>query len=77
MMTRPLKEHVIIGPGGLIEIHRPDLPEGTAAEVIILAEASEIEAPPLSQLLGKAHSGYASGEEADAFIREERGSWGN
>jgi hypothetical protein len=74
-MVRTFKENVIIGPGGLIEIHRPDLPEGAAAEVVITIELAQPEPAPLSNLLGKAHSGYASGEDADAFVRAERDAW--
>lgn len=74
-MVRAIKENVIIGSGGLIEIRRPDLPEGAPAEVIVMVEAPESEPPPLTSLLGQAHSGYASGEEADAFLRAERDAW--
>jgi len=75
-MVQAIKENVIIGAGGLIEIRRPDLPEGAAAEVIVMIETREPGPPPLTSLLGKARSGYASGEEADAFLRAERDAWG-
>ncbi len=75
-MVQAIKENVIIGAGGLIEIRCPDLPEGAAAEVIVVVESPESGPPPLTSLLGKAHSGYASGEEADAFLRAERDTWG-
>ena len=74
-MVHTIRENVIIRSGGLIEIRRPDLPEGVAAEVIVMIETPESEPPPLTSLLGKAHSGYASGEEADAFLRVERDAW--
>lgn len=74
-MIRAIKEHVIIGSGGLIEIRRPDLPEGAAAEVTVTIQTPDSEPPPLSSLLGKAQSGYDSGEQADAFIRAERDAW--
>jgi hypothetical protein len=60
-MVQTIRERVIIGPGGLIEIRRPELPEGAAAEVIVMIEAPEAPPPPLSSLLGRARSGYASG----------------
>jgi hypothetical protein len=75
-MVQAIKENVIIGAGGLIEIRRPDLPEGATAEVIVMIETPESEPLPLSSLLGKARSGYASGEDADAFLRAERDAWG-
>lgn len=74
-MVQAIKEKVIVGSGGHIEIRHPDLPEGAAAEVIVMIESPESQPPPLSSLLGKANSGYASGQEADAFIRAERDAW--
>ncbi len=76
-MVRAIKENVIIRPGGVIEIRRPDLPEGAAAEVIVMLEepATPEALPSLTSLIGKANSGYASGAEADAFIRAERDAW--
>jgi hypothetical protein len=74
-MVRAIKENVIIGPGGLIEIRRPELPAGTTAEVIVMIESPDAEPPPLTALLGRAHSGYRSGAEADAFLRAERDAW--
>ena len=74
-MVRAIKENVIIRPGGLIEIRRPDLPEGAAAEVIVMIEAPESEPPPLTSLFGKAKGVFSTGEEADAFIRAERDAW--
>lgn len=74
-MVRAIKENVIIRSGGLIEIRHPDFPEGASAEVIVMIQAPESDPPPLIGLLGKARSGYASGEEADAFLRAERDAW--
>ncbi len=70
-MIQAIKETVIIRSGGLIEIRRSDLPEGAAAEVIIIVDGSGSPPPPLASLLGKAHSGYVCGAEADAFLRTE------
>jgi hypothetical protein len=74
-MVRAIKEHVVVKPGGLIEIRRPELPSGAAAEVIVMVDDGLSPVPPLTRLIGKASSGYASGEEADAFIRRERDAW--
>ncbi len=78
-MTRAIKENVVIGRGGVIEIRRPDLPEGAAAEVIVMLEepaaGADSEPPPLTSLFGKAEGVFASGAEADAFIRAERDAW--
>jgi hypothetical protein len=74
-MVRAIKEYVVVGEGGLIEIRRPELPAGSAAEVIVMVDDGLSPAPPLASLIGKASSGYTSGEEADAFIRRERDAW--
>ncbi len=76
-MIRAIKENVIIRPGGVIEIRRPDLPEGAAAEVIVMIEepAATEPPPPLTSLFGKAKGVFTSGEEADAFRRAERDAW--
>lgn len=74
-MVRAIKEHVVVKAGGLIEILRPELPAGTAAEVIVMVDDGLSPLPPLTSLLGKAKSGYASGDDADAFIRKERDAW--
>ncbi|MEW6251429.1 MAG: hypothetical protein AB1716_12335 [Planctomycetota bacterium] len=76
-MVRAIKEIVVIGPGGLIQIRRPDLPVGTEVEVIVMVD-EELEAgapPPLTSLFGAAKGIFASGEEADAFLRAERDAW--
>jgi hypothetical protein len=74
-MVRAIKEYVVVKAGDLIEIRRPELPTGTAAEVIVMVDDGLSASPSLSSLLGRASSGYASGEEADAFIRRERDAW--
>jgi hypothetical protein len=74
-MSQVFREKVIVSSGGRIEIQRPDLPEGAAAEVVVTIESEQPEPLPLALLLGKARSGYTSGEEADAFLRAERDAW--
>jgi hypothetical protein len=74
-MVRAIKQHVFVQPGGLIEIRRPELPAGTAAEVIVMVEDGLTPPPPLTSLFGKAKGSFKSGEEADAFLRAERDAW--
>ncbi len=47
-MTNATRQTVIIQPGGVIEIHDPQLPAGTVAEVIMLIDtpATEITGQP-------------------------------
>ena len=75
-MVRAVKQIVTIGPGGLIEFRRPDLPAGASAEVIVMIDSADSPPPPLSSLFGRASGVFASGDEADAFIRAERDRWG-
>ena len=74
-MVRAIKENVIIRPGGLIEIRRPDLPEGAAAEVIVMVEDRPEKLPRLTSFIGKAKGCFRSAAEVDAFIRAERDAW--
>lgn len=74
-MTRALKQNVVIGPGGVIEIRSPELPEGVKADVIVLYEEKEKKKIPLSKLFGKGKGLFATPEEADAFLRNERDQW--
>lgn len=74
-MLRAIRERVTIKPGGMIEIHRPELPVGTEAEVIIMVEQPAVELPPLASFVGKGKGCFSSAAEVDAFIRAERDQW--
>jgi hypothetical protein len=37
-MVTAIRQHVTIGPGGVVEIRSPELPEGAEADVIVLVE---------------------------------------
>jgi hypothetical protein len=50
-------------------------PDGTEVTVIYEADAAGPE--PLSALAGRSRPCFASAAEVDAFIREERDSWGS
>jgi hypothetical protein len=81
-MGRTIKERVIIGKGGRIEISRPDLPEGMTAEVTIVVDVptngdAPTTGPTLSSLLGACKGQFNSPEEADAYLRELRDEWDN
>ncbi len=43
MLLTSIKEHTHVGPGGLISIHSPEFPEGTAVEVIVMLEPAKQE----------------------------------
>jgi hypothetical protein len=74
-MQQALKQQVTVQHGGLIEILAPELPEGTLAEVIILANLRTKSSSRLASLIGSAPGCFATPEEADAFIRTERHAW--
>lgn len=40
-MIAAIKQKVIVGEGGKVELQRPDLVEGTLVEVIVLVEPEE------------------------------------
>ena len=75
-MVNAIRQQVTVQDGGVIEIRSPELTAGTRAEVIVLVEDSQ---PPRKRLLrsiiGTGKGGFASADEADAFLRRERDAW--
>jgi hypothetical protein len=66
-------------PGKRIEIETPELPEGAAAEVIVLVP--EEQAPVMSMLefiesLPPGPRLFETPAEADAYLQQERDAWG-
>lgn len=83
-MVRALKDRVIVGAGGRIEIAQSDLAQGTEAEVIVLVEEparspasmqQHSESRPLTEFFGACRGMFNSAEEADAYVRELREDW--
>jgi hypothetical protein len=79
-MLNAIRRQTIVKPGGIIELTLPELPEGTVVEVIVLVENSDNltqeSTPLLTSLIGSAPGSFATPEEADQFIREQRDEWG-
>ena len=75
-MLNGLRQKVVVQPGGVVEVRSPELPDGETVEVIVLLES---QAKPLlqdlSRFIGAAPGNFATPEEADQFIRQERESW--
>jgi hypothetical protein len=72
-MVLALKEQVIVGPAGRIVIDRTDLPEGSTAEVIVVAKAPAVDHPTrLSDVVGKAKGQFPSSADADAYLNALR-----
>jgi hypothetical protein len=77
-MMKALREKVVVGPGGLIEIRSPDIPPpGTPAEVVVIFEDSPSAepVPPLQSLIGAARGMFGSPSDADAYLERERDAW--
>jgi hypothetical protein len=66
-------------PGHRIEIEAPELPVGQEAKVLITVDEPPITRRPLSEVMGDYRGGrlFRSAEEVDAYLREERDSWGS
>ena len=79
-MVRAIREQVVVQPGGLLEIRRPDLPAGATVDVIVMVEENGHGKPAdrpdtFASLFGRIRGCFETGEAADAFLRTERDSW--
>lgn len=77
-MTTTSTHTAIVGPGGVVEIRDPTLPEGRTVKVTVsIEDAKDMEEQRggLMRFFGAAPGLYATPEEADAFIRAERDAW--
>ncbi len=74
-MPNAIKQVVTVQKGGRIELFVPELPEGTAAEVIVLETARKSSKPALASVIGKGKGAFSSVQEVDRFIRAERDQW--
>ncbi len=78
-MLNAIKQQTIVKPGGIIELTSLELPEGAIVEVIVLFQDSgelvKETARSLTSLIGTAPGSFATPEEADQFIRQERDAW--
>jgi hypothetical protein len=74
-MVPAWRQKVVVQPGGVIEIRSSELPVGAKADVIVMLESAGEPAPPMTSMIGTGQGGFATPEEADAFIRQERDAW--
>ncbi|MEA5628184.1 hypothetical protein [Nostoc sp. UHCC 0251] len=75
-MLNGLRQHAIVKPGGVVEIFSPELPAGATVEVIVLLESpAKHYEKPLTSFIGSAKGSFATTEEVDQFIRQERDAW--
>ena len=75
-MFNGFRQQAIVKPGGVVEICSPELLAGATVEVVVL-----LESPPkhseklLTSFIGSARGSFATPEEVDNFIRQERDAW--
>lgn len=78
-MLNAIKQQTVVKPGGVIELTLPELSEGAIVEVIVLfqdsSELAKETARSLTSLIGSAPGSFATPEEANQFIRQERNDW--
>lgn len=71
-MLQAIRQRVTIQPGGRIEIVAPEPTAGIEAKVIVLEERAST-TRRLADLVGSGKGPFDSPDEADRFIRRERG----
>lgn len=74
-MLNAIKQKVTVQPGGVVQIQSSELTPGSLAEVIVIRDMASAAHQPLAQLIGSAPGGFASPNEADAFLRHQRDAW--
>ena len=65
--------------GGRVEVFSPQLPAGKTAEVIVLFSRENTDVRrSVTDILAEApgHLAFQTPEEVDAYIQEERNTWG-
>jgi len=75
-MLKELRQKAIVKPGGVVEICSPELPIGATVEIIVLIETPTYQSKKsLTSFIGSAKGSFATPEEVDKFIRQERDAW--
>ncbi len=78
-MTFEVRVNTVVLPGGRIEIQVPKLAAGQQATVVITVEEQEQVKEHVLDILANlpGHQLFQNAEEVDAYIREERDTWGS
>ncbi len=74
-MLNGIRQKTVVQSGGVIQLQSAELPEGANVEVIVLLEPSTEPQKSLRSFIGAAKGSFATPEEADRFICEEREAW--
>jgi hypothetical protein len=68
-MLSEIRQKTTVQPGGVIEIHSPELPDGAEVEVIVWIDRTSEAPSSLVDLIGAAKGSFSTPTEADEFIR--------
>ena len=74
-MLKGLRQKAIVKPGGVVEICSPELPAGATVEIIVLISPTDQSKKSLTSFIGSAKGSFATPEEVDKFISQERDAW--
>jgi hypothetical protein len=79
-MLQAVKQSVVVDSDGWIVIHVPQLKPGTRAEVTVVEQVEPGRGIPtfdagLSSLIGSCSGMFATPEDADDFLSQEREAW--
>ncbi len=75
-MLQAFKQELTVLPNGIVPFLSPKLKVGSRVEVIVIPqEKSPLPQKSLLSFMGKGKGAFATPEEADAFIRQERDTW--
>ncbi len=74
-MNQALRQKAVVQPGGIIEIHSPELPPGATVDVIVLIDSPPKQTRSLVSFIGAAKGGFATPADVDDFINRERDAW--
>jgi uncharacterized SAM-dependent methyltransferase len=75
-MLKGLRQKAIVKPGGVVEICSSELPTGATVEIIVLIESpTDQSKKSLTSFIGSAKGSFATPEEVDKFISQERDAW--
>ncbi len=74
-MLKGLRQKAIVKPGGVVQICSPELPTGATVEIIVLISPTDESKRSLTSFIGSAKGSFATPEDVDKFISQERDAW--
>ena len=77
-MQKALRLETTVLPGHRLEICSPELPEGAKVEVVVVLPDAPQERIPMLDLIASLPPGpraFATWEEYETYLREEKDSW--